>query len=168
MVVAPFGKGKAGKVRRVEVGQDGDGAFLGRGWADFAAACGVGAGWLLVLRHHGGGALTVKAFDASCCLTEPATRHPCSSVAQPIGSTDASRRPQFISVLTPDSMEKLPIPAKFVHNYIRGGHMDNHLAILIGPLGKICQVELKMNGPNTFFSGGWPQFLVLHGITEAN
>lgn len=61
-----------------------------------------------------------------------------------------------------------PIPAKFVHNYIRGGHMDNHLAILIGPLGKICQVELKMNGPNTFFSGGWPQFLVLHGITEAN
>ncbi|RLM73341.1 hypothetical protein C2845_PM15G04510 [Panicum miliaceum] len=53
---------------RVEVGWDGDGAFLGRGWPEFADACGVEAGWLLVLRHRGQGVLTVKAFDANCCL----------------------------------------------------------------------------------------------------
>lgn len=64
---------RQGKVRRVEVGRDGGGAFLGRGWPEFAAACGVGAGWIVVLRHHGGGVLTVKAFDASCCLRELGT-----------------------------------------------------------------------------------------------
>nr|TKW03718.1 hypothetical protein SEVIR_7G060200v2 [Setaria viridis] len=69
-VVVPFGQGK---VRRVEVGRDGGGAFLGRGWPEFATACGVGAGWIVVLRHHGGGVLTVKAFDASCYLRELGT-----------------------------------------------------------------------------------------------
>jgi hypothetical protein len=69
-VVVPFGQGK---VRRVEVGRDGGGAFLGRGWPEFAAACGVGAGWSVVLRHHGGGVLTVKIFDATCCLRELGT-----------------------------------------------------------------------------------------------
>jgi hypothetical protein len=64
-VVVPFGKGK---VCGVEIGLGDDGAFLGRGWREFAAACGVGVGWLLVLRHHGGGVLTVKAFDDSGCL----------------------------------------------------------------------------------------------------
>ena len=73
-VVAPFG-GK-GRLRRVEVGLDGDGAFLGRGWPEFAGACGVAGGWFLVLRHHGGGLLTVKAFDSCCCLRELATRSP--------------------------------------------------------------------------------------------
>ncbi|CAL5034910.1 unnamed protein product [Urochloa decumbens] len=162
-VVAPFGKGR---VRPVEVGEDGDGAFLGRGWPEFAAACGAGAGWHLVLRHHGAGVLTVKAFDASHCLREFATRPPAAQ--EPMSSTDASRRPQFISMLAPDSMEKLPIPAKFVQSYTSKGHVDNRVAILFGPLGKICQVELKMNGPDTFFSDGWSQFLALHGITEAN
>jgi hypothetical protein len=58
------------KVRHVEVAQDADGVFLRRGWPEFAAACGVGPGWPLVLRYHGGGVLTVKLLDASCCLTE--------------------------------------------------------------------------------------------------
>ncbi|CAL5028170.1 unnamed protein product [Urochloa decumbens] len=163
-VVAPFGKGR---VRCVEVGEDGDGAFLGRGWPEFAAACGAGAGWFLVLRHHGGGVLTVKVFDATRCLRELATR-PLPATEEPMSNTDASRRPQFISVLAPDSMEKLPIPAKFVQNYISKGHMNNSIAVLLGPLGKICQVELKMNGPDTIFSGGWSQFLALNGITEAD
>ncbi|WVZ84965.1 hypothetical protein U9M48_031930 [Paspalum notatum var. saurae] len=66
LVVSPFG----GKVWRVEVGRDGDGAFLGRGWAEFLAAHGVGVGWFVVLRHEGGGALTVKAFDTSFCIKE--------------------------------------------------------------------------------------------------
>jgi len=52
--------GGNGKVLwRVEVGRDGDGAFLGRG-----------AGWLLVLRHRGRGVLTVKAFDRTRCLRD--------------------------------------------------------------------------------------------------
>ncbi|CAN6242160.1 unnamed protein product [Urochloa humidicola] len=162
-VVAPLGKGR---VRPVEVGRDGDGAFLGRGWPEFAAACDAGAGWHLVLRHHGGSVLTAKAFDATRCLRELATRPPAAE--EPTSSTDASRRPQFISLVAPDSLEKLPIPAKFVQNYISKGHMNNSTAILFGPLEKICQVELKMNGPDTFFSGGWSQFLVLNGITEAD
>ncbi|TVU08503.1 hypothetical protein EJB05_41908, partial [Eragrostis curvula] len=41
---------------------------------EFAAACGVGAGWLLVLRHRGGGVLTVKVFDDSGCLRELAAQ----------------------------------------------------------------------------------------------
>ncbi|CAN6227664.1 unnamed protein product [Urochloa humidicola] len=146
-VVAPFGKGR---VRTVEVGRDGDGAFLGRGWSEFAAACGAGAGWHLVLRHHGGGVFTVKAFDASRCLRELATRPPAAE--EPMSSTDAFRRPQFINVVAPNSMGKLPIPAKFVQNYISKGTLDKSIAVLLGPLGKICQVELKMNGPDTIFS----------------
>lgn len=59
-----------------------------------------------------------------------------------------------------------PIPANFVQNYISKGHMNSHITILIGPLGKICQAELKMNGPDTFLAGGWSEFLALHGITE--
>ncbi|KAJ1270430.1 hypothetical protein BS78_06G051600, partial [Paspalum vaginatum] len=71
LVVGPFAK-----TWRVEVGQDGDGAFLGRGWPDFAEACGVGPGWLLVLRHRGRGVLTLKAFDDSGCLKELGTQPP--------------------------------------------------------------------------------------------
>jgi len=63
--------GGNGKVLwRVEVGRDGDGAFLGRGWPELADACGVGAGWLLVLRHRGRGVLTFKAFDDTRCLRD--------------------------------------------------------------------------------------------------
>jgi hypothetical protein len=55
-------------VWRVEVGWDGDGAFLGRGWPEFADVCSVEGGWFLVVRLRGRGLLTVKAFDRSCCL----------------------------------------------------------------------------------------------------
>jgi hypothetical protein len=58
---------------RVEVGRDGGGAFLGRGWAEFLAAHGVGVGWFVVLRHEGGGTLTFKAFDTTFCIKEFAT-----------------------------------------------------------------------------------------------
>jgi len=65
LLFSPFGK-----VWRVEVGRDGAGAFLGRGWADFLAAHGVGVGWFVLLRHAGRGALTFKAFDTSFCIKE--------------------------------------------------------------------------------------------------
>uniref|UniRef100_A0A0D9ZJ79 TF-B3 domain-containing protein n=1 Tax=Oryza glumipatula TaxID=40148 RepID=A0A0D9ZJ79_9ORYZ len=67
-VVSPVGK-----IWDVEVGRDGDGdggAFLGRGWAEFAAAHGLGVGWFVVVRHEGGGVLTVKLFDTTCCLKD--------------------------------------------------------------------------------------------------
>ena len=73
---------------RVEVGWDGDSAFLGRGWPEFADACGVEAGWLLILRHRGHGLLTVKAFDANCCLIRE-----LHAPAPPAGTQD-SRTPK--------------------------------------------------------------------------
>ncbi|XP_025825041.1 putative B3 domain-containing protein Os04g0347400 isoform X3 [Panicum hallii] len=125
---------------RVEVGWDGDGAFLGRGWPEFADACGVEAGWLLVLRHRGQGLLTVKAFDANCCLRElPAPSPP--AVGATASSKDASRKPQFIRVHSRDFMEKLLIPAEFVQQYLSDENLNNR---------------------------AWSQFLVFHYITEAD
>ncbi|WVZ84946.1 hypothetical protein U9M48_031913 [Paspalum notatum var. saurae] len=152
------------KVWCVEVGKDGDGAFLGRGWPEFAAAQGVGAGWLLVLRHQGGGVLTVKAFDSSGCIKGLGTP-PAEAMAS---NKDASHRLQFVSVLRSDFMEKMLIPAKFVQHYIPVEHLDNRMAIVIGPLGKTCRVELEMNRPDLFFTAGWSQFLESHDITEAD
>jgi hypothetical protein len=68
-VIGPAG-GKGNVFWRVEVGRDGDGAFLGRGWPEIAGACGAAAGWLLILRHRGRGVLTLKAFDDTRCLRE--------------------------------------------------------------------------------------------------
>ena len=76
LVVGPTGR-KA-KPWRVEVGRDGDGAFLGRGWPGFAAACGVAPRWLLVLRHRGRGVLSVKVFDADSCLLREHGAQPTS------------------------------------------------------------------------------------------
>ncbi|KAL6652970.1 hypothetical protein ACP70R_011895 [Stipagrostis hirtigluma subsp. patula] len=157
--------GPSAKVWRVEVGQDLDGAFLGRGWPEFTDACGVDAGWLLVLRHRGQGVLTVKAFDTSFCLRELGTPPAAEATTS---SKDASRRPQFISRLRPDSMEKMLIPSKFVQQCIPKLHMSNHRAIVLGPLGKVYPIGLEMNQLDVFFAGGWSQFMAFHGITKAN
>ncbi|CAO1939084.1 unnamed protein product [Urochloa humidicola] len=162
-VVCP--SGRKVKVWPVEVGRDGDGAFLGRGWAEFAAACGVEAGWLLVLRHHGGGVLTVKAFDASGCIRDLVGTPTAEATTS---SKGASHRPQFVSVLSQDSMEKMMIPDKFVQHYIPEEHKNTRMVIIIGSLGKICRVELEMYQSNLFFRGGWSQVLASHDITQAN
>ncbi|TVU13713.1 hypothetical protein EJB05_37133, partial [Eragrostis curvula] len=163
-VVVPFGKGKVG---RVEVGRDGDGAFLGLGWPEFADAFGVGAGWLLVLRHHGGGVLTVKAFDDSCCLRELATQTPAVDDATD-SSNDSPHKPQFIGLLPPDSREKMQIPARFLQSYIPKDDLNSHVAIFLGPHGKVSKIEVKMNCSDVFFAGGWSQFLMSHDITGGN
>ncbi|KAL6652968.1 hypothetical protein ACP70R_011893 [Stipagrostis hirtigluma subsp. patula] len=157
--------GPSAKVWRVEVGQDLDGAFLGRGWPESTDACGVDAGWLLVLRHRGQGVLTVKAFDASFCLRELGTPQAAEAT---MSSKDASRRPQFISLFRTDSMEKMLIPAKFVQQCIPEVHMGNHMAIVLGPLGKVFPIELEANQLDVFFAGGWSEFMAFHGITKAN
>ena len=55
-----------------------------------------------------------------------------------------------------------------MQNYIPRGHWNNHIAVVFGPLGKICEIDLRMDQSDMFFAGGWSQFLALHGITEAN
>ncbi|KAL6650448.1 hypothetical protein ACP70R_009373 [Stipagrostis hirtigluma subsp. patula] len=161
-VVGPFAK-----VWSVEVGRDRDGAFLGRGWPEFAAACGVGAGWFLVLRHRGHGLLTVKAFDASFCHRELGIPTP-PAVEATRRSTGTAHKPNFISLLSPDSMTKMRIPAEFIQCYISKERLNNCMAIVISPLGKVCPIELEMHHLDMFFAGGWSQFLTLHGITKAN
>ncbi|TVU03597.1 hypothetical protein EJB05_50915, partial [Eragrostis curvula] len=75
LVIGP--SGDEVRVWLVEVRRDGGSAVLGRGWSEFAAACGAGAGWFLLLRHRGRSVLTVKAFDDSYCLREvDAPAHP--------------------------------------------------------------------------------------------
>ncbi|CAN6248132.1 unnamed protein product [Urochloa humidicola] len=162
LVVGPFGK-----IWRIEVGRDADGrAFLGRGWPEFAAAHGFCTGWFVVFRYDAdGGVLTVKAFDTSCCLREfcrPLT--PANH-----GDGGVSRRPQFISVLLPPSMEKMRIPPKFVSKYIAELETGRSTSVLLNlsPLHKFCSVAIEKDpSGNLFFSGGWSRFLVSHGITE--
>ncbi|TVU03592.1 hypothetical protein EJB05_50909, partial [Eragrostis curvula] len=165
-VEIPFGKSKGKVRRRVEVGRDGDGAFLGRGWKEFAAACGVGAGWLLVLRHRGGGVLTVKAFDDSGCLRELAAQPP--AVEAIASSNGASRKPQFIIVVPQDFMEKMQIPAVFVQSYIPKEDMNSNMAVVYVPLGKTGHIEVEVNRSDVFFAGGWSKFLSNNSITATN
>ncbi|CAN6248150.1 unnamed protein product [Urochloa humidicola] len=100
LVVSPFGK-----VWRVEVGRDGDGAFLGRGWAEFLAAHGIGVGCFAVLRHEGGGALTFKAFDTSLCIIKEFAAP--AAVMASRSSKGVSCKPQFIRIMYPDLTKKM-------------------------------------------------------------
>ncbi|GJN38477.1 hypothetical protein PR202_gb27521 [Eleusine coracana subsp. coracana] len=154
------------KVWRVEVRRDGGGALLGRGWPEFAAACGAGRGWFLVLRHRGRGVLTVKAFDASRCRGELGAPAPPEDEAT-TNRKEAPSKLQFISTLSQDSMEKMLIPAKCVQLCIPKENLNN-MAVVLGPLGKTCQIELEINRLGMFFAYGWSQFLLFHGITGAN
>ncbi|CAL5028184.1 unnamed protein product [Urochloa decumbens] len=165
-VVSPLGK-----IWRVEVGRDADGgAFLGRGWPEFAAAHGFDAGWFLVLRHEAaaGGVLTVKAFDTTCCLRE--FSRPLAAPNYGVGGDGGgvSRRPQFISVLRPPSMEKMGMPPKFVKKYIAEPETGCSTAVLLlSPLSKFSRVAVEKDpSGNLFFSGGWSRFLASHGIAQ--
>ncbi|CAN6270600.1 unnamed protein product [Urochloa humidicola] len=80
----------------VEVGEDGDGAFLGRGWAEFAEACGVEPGWHLILHHRGSGVLAVKVFDASNCLVMDLGGAPAPPAGTPDPPTDNLELNPFI------------------------------------------------------------------------
>ncbi|KAF8780706.1 hypothetical protein HU200_001311 [Digitaria exilis] len=161
LVVGPAG----GKAWPVEVGEDGDGAFLGRGWPEFAAAYGAGAVWLLVLRHRGRGVLFAKTFDVTGCLRE------LGAPASPAGTTsskDSTHKPQFIRVLPKDFMQKMLIPAKFVQQHIPKELLDKGTAIVLGPIGKVFSIKLEIGQSGMFFADDWSQFLKFHCITEAN
>ncbi|RLM74029.1 putative B3 domain-containing protein [Panicum miliaceum] len=165
LIVGPAG-GKV--IWPVEVGQDGDGAFLGRGWPEFAEACGVGAGWFLVLRHRGRGVLSAKAFDATFCFRELGGAPAPPAVEATASSKYSTHKPKFIRVLPRDFMKKMLIPPKFVQQYIPKELLDNRMAIILGPIGKVYNIKLEMGHSGVFFAGGWSQFLVVHDITEAN
>ncbi|KAL5649534.1 hypothetical protein ACJX0J_040343, partial [Zea mays] len=160
LVVSPFGK-----VWRVAVGRDGDGAFLGRGWAEFLAAHGIGLGFFVVLRHEGGGTLTVKVFDTSLCIkgfSAPA------AVMTSRGSKGVICKPQFIRIFHPYLSEKMILPARFVKYYITDEWLNSQTAIILSPLGKFWRIELKNDQSGIFFTGGWSQFLEFHGICNGD
>ncbi|KAL6851441.1 hypothetical protein ACP4OV_020374 [Aristida adscensionis] len=161
LVVSPFGK-----VWRVEVGRDGECAFLGRGWAEFLAAHGIGVGWFVVLRHEGGGALTVKAFDTCGCIKEFGS--PAASVMASRSSKEPFCKPQFIRIIHQRCMEKMIIPAKFVKRYVTEEYLNSAVAIVFSPHGKFWRIELKTDISGMFFSDGWSQFLAFHGISEGD
>ncbi|XP_066347382.1 putative B3 domain-containing protein Os04g0346900 [Miscanthus floridulus] len=160
LVVSPFGK-----VWRVEVGRDGDGAFLGRGWAEFLAAHGVELGWFVVLRHEGGGALTVKVFDTSLCIKEFGA---AAAVMTSRSSKGVICKPQFIRIFHPYLSEKMILPARFVKDYIRDECLNSQTAIILSPIGKFWHIELKNDQSGIFFTGGWSQFLEFHGICNGD
>ncbi|KAF8688190.1 hypothetical protein HU200_042425 [Digitaria exilis] len=160
--------GRAGgkvKLWPVKVGKDGHGAFLGRGWPEFADACGAGAGWLLVLRHRGRGVLSAKAFDATFCFRELGAP---ASPAVTASNKDSTHKPQFIRVLQKDFMEKMLIPAKFVQQHITKEFLDMGTATVLGPVAAVFSIKLEMGQSGMFSAGGWSQFLSFHDITEAN
>jgi len=60
------------------------------------------------------------------------------------------------------------IPTKFVEQCISKENLNSYMTVVLRPPGKIGQIELKMDQSDLFLTGGWPQFLASHGITDAN
>ncbi|KAK3142891.1 hypothetical protein QOZ80_4BG0353440 [Eleusine coracana subsp. coracana] len=160
VLVSPLGR----KVWPVQVGRDGDGAFLGNGWPEFVAAHGIGVGWFVVFRHEGGGVLTIKAFDTSCCLRDFSYAANKSKTRGGSRNGDVSgRRPHFIKPILPGFTQKMAIHSEFVRKHMS----DAALAVLIGLGTKFWRVELERDpSGNVFLAGGWPRFLASHGIAE--
>ncbi|OEL21625.1 putative B3 domain-containing protein [Dichanthelium oligosanthes] len=75
---------------------------------------------------------------------------------------------RHLKVLLPSSTSrKLGIPPKFVQKNIAESEMKSSVAVLLSPLYNFCRIVVeKDESGNMFFSGGWSQFLVSHGITE--
>lgn len=117
-----------------------------------------------------------------------------SSVQATTSSSDTLRKPQFVSVLPPDSMEKMvckallhilfyyfgmgltfllhlllqQIPSMFVQRYIPKEHLNCKMAVVFSPIAKTSQIVVEINQTVMFFVGGWSQFLEFHDITHAN
>uniref|UniRef100_A0A0D9WSC2 TF-B3 domain-containing protein n=1 Tax=Leersia perrieri TaxID=77586 RepID=A0A0D9WSC2_9ORYZ len=161
--------GPLGKVWRVEMcreAADGDGEeeacwwLGGGGWAEMAAAYGLGEGWSVVLRLERRGVASLRAFDPDCCLASFCTPHPG------IKSKD---RPRFIKLLQQEDLEKMKIPGKFVHKHLTEAFTNSQQnAIIVCPLGKFWRVELEREQPDVLLQDGWPAFLVAHDLSEGN
>ncbi|CAN6163400.1 unnamed protein product [Urochloa humidicola] len=161
LLVSPLGKVWRVELRRAG-GRGGEGGpwQLGGGWAEFAAAYGVGAGWSVVFTVERRGVATVRAFDAAGCLMRFCTPH--------AGVAAGKNRPRFIKVLRADDLEKMRIPDEFVQEHLTGTYPSSQKAMIFSPLGKFWHVELDRDQPGVLLGDGWARFLTAHGLSEGN
>ncbi|KAM0906912.1 hypothetical protein ACQ4PT_016451 [Festuca glaucescens] len=160
-LVSPFGSA----IWQVEVGRDGDGAFLGRRWAEFVEAHGISVGWFLVFRHVGRGVLTVKAFDRTFFIKDFGQTLTVPGLPAAQIETGHARKPQFLMPLFPHCMDKMPIPAEFLkRRYISDEELNRRKATFVNPSSDFWHIDLEKDGSNVFFAGGWSKFLKFQGI----
>ncbi|KAG2612990.1 hypothetical protein PVAP13_4KG329100 [Panicum virgatum] len=145
LLVSPLGKVWRAELRRA--GGGGGPWQLGGGWAGFAAAHGIEAGWSVVFRLERRGVATVKVFDAAGCLARFCTPH--------AGVAAGKNRSRFIRLLHTDDLEKMRIPDKFVQEHLTDNYPSSQKAMIFSPLGKFWRVELA-------------QFLMAHDLSEGN
>ncbi|KAM0871159.1 hypothetical protein ACQ4PT_039550 [Festuca glaucescens] len=160
-LVSPF----SSAIWQVEVGRDGDGAFLGRRWPEFVEAHGISVGWFLVFRHVGRGMLTIKAFDGTFFIKEFGQTLTVPGLPAAHIETGRARRPQFLMPLFPHWMDKMPIPAEFLkRRYIPDEELNRRKATFMNPSSDLWHIDLEKDGSNVFFAGDWSKFLKFHGI----
>ncbi|KAL6603801.1 hypothetical protein ACP70R_044162 [Stipagrostis hirtigluma subsp. patula] len=158
LLVSPLGKVWRAELRRASGG--GGGWQLGGGWAEFAAANGVGARWSVVFRVERRGVATVRAFDAGGRLARL-----CKPYA---GVAAGKNRPRFIRLLRPDDLEKMRIPDKFLQEHLTESCTTIKDAMIVSPLGKFWRVELARDQPGVLLGDGWALFLTAHDLSEGN
>ncbi|CAL5053870.1 unnamed protein product [Urochloa decumbens] len=158
LLVSPLGKVWRAELRRA--GSGGGPWQLGGGWAEFAAAHGVGAGWSVVFRVERRGVATVRVFDAAGCLARFCTPH--------AGVAAGKSRPRFIRVLHTDDFEKMKIPDEFVQEHLTGTYPSSQKAMIFSPLGKFWHVDLNRDQPGMLLGDGWARFLTAHNLSEGN
>jgi hypothetical protein len=55
-----------------------------------------------------------------------------------------------------------------VQQYIPKERLNNCMAVVFGPHGKVYNIKIEMDQSDMFFTCGWLQFLVFHNITVAD
>lgn len=60
------------------------------------------------------------------------------------------------------------IPPEFLQRYMSKQNLDNAVAVVLGPRGKVCHIGLKIDQLGMFFAEGWAEFLEFNGITKDN
>uniref|UniRef100_K3Y2K3 TF-B3 domain-containing protein n=1 Tax=Setaria italica TaxID=4555 RepID=K3Y2K3_SETIT len=144
LLVSPLGKVWHADLRRAGGGGGPGPLQLAGGWAEFAAAHGVRAGWSVVFR------LERRGWP-------------------PSGRVAAGKnRPRFIRVLNADDLEKMRIPDEFVQEHLTDTHPSSKRAMIFSPLGKFWRVELDRDQPGVLLGDGWVRFLTAHDLSEGN
>ncbi|CAM0909923.1 unnamed protein product [Alopecurus aequalis] len=153
--------GRVGKVWRVELRWQDGACWLGGGWAELAAAHGIGAGWSVVLRRERRGVATLSAFDPGRCLARLCTPH---------AGVTCKNRPRFLKLLQQDDLEKMRIPDKFVQQHLTeaGSCLSGQNAMIFCPLGKFWRVKLDHGQSDELHGDGWARFLAAHDLSEGN
>ncbi|KAL6596861.1 hypothetical protein ACP70R_046995 [Stipagrostis hirtigluma subsp. patula] len=86
-------------------------------------------------------------------------------------SNRKARRPQFLKVLFPEFMEKMPIPAKFMRRHL-AHEQGRRRATLMGPIGKFWHVDVAPgddgDGDGACFAGGWAEFVGANAVAPGS